>query len=589
MTAGITLTITATNPEALSAESLPVNTILSNDGPEILTLQMGPVSPIVYEIISPADGDVLFVRSAETHLTNLMSARAKPPPPVESVDVDPGGSIEFDDDPPSYDPEPLPPGSYELVATCVIPDGTSTTTIRSQPLPIVILEPNLYRVASVYDPYQVTMGSAVAHADPDENTLIMQRDTETQRADDGVFFTRTRFEGLVQGLATSVHTAPELNGRWVAWLQDGSIGGLLGWANAVLTTVEPVAVELENPELIEAGFQIPLDDEAPQEDEEGEDEDEEEQDDLAFLMSMDAGEDEIEDRGDPDLDDDRRLQAEMVSKDDEPDDEPEEAEEAEEADSDDSGADEPPSDDEEGAEPNPWINSRGLFIVVGRRDETTFVQFFTLGAQGIVPGTITALCDGVPDRVVARCTPTTSTIHVAWALTDDTGTKFYAHEFRDNGVLREPEARLLVEVRAPLVTMELEPLGLSALAFIHALLGPSTIEEPVARGMEYLRIPLHSEIIPPERFAFVAPDDPQATFAISGMETGDLLVIAHKRDVLLRLSAQVGGNWSTLRRDLSEATLLSLETSTRGYWCAQWVQPAVGLRYEPDPAYSHGE
>jgi hypothetical protein len=506
---GIKLSVTATKTAVLSSESLPVVATLSNTSAEPLSLAIEPLSPIVYELRSPLDGQVLFSRSSLKHLALLNAGQSAPPLEKERIEVEPGGAREWADDPPAYHRQAIPPASYHLVATCLVPEENvpapleprpATVRIESAPLPIEVSAPDVAAIALLFDPYANAMASALVNAEPDGVSRIFQRDTDTVHADGGVYRLRKALDGPARGIAIAVHTAPRLHGRWLAWIENGQLGGLLGWLSAVTAAAEPVPVELETPGLVEAGFQVPL--------------------------------------------------------------------------------------EEPGQKPA--VNSAGLFLVTGLRDGETVLRVATVTDDGIALGKPLRLCQGRATRVVARCTPATSTIHVAWAESSGETTRVVAHEFRTNGRLRYPEPRVLLETTAPLAAMELEALGTTALGFVHVLLGPLG-DAPEAQRLEYLRLPLHSEIIPPERFTIAAPPHPADELVICGAEAGELVIVARLGTALWRCAARGDAAWRLHRADVADVRHLALAAAPDGYWCAQWTERGIGFCYAADPGYSRVE
>ena len=450
----VRLILKVANPSVLSGESLPVQVTAVNSGSSAASVRSEVVSPLVFEFLSEENGRVLYTRSNAENLASMRAGRPGVPLPVTEIELAPGASLTYDEDPPSYSMVAIPPGSYFLAAKLSLPGNPPADPfsepgqpvwVWSEQVAITVQEPKLGRIAALYDSYEAGMAMALEHIEPDGEVWILQRQTPTERANDGVFHRRKQFAQSPDGLAIAGHAGPRLQGRWLAWLQGGSLAGLLGSISAVTAWAEPVSVDLDSPRLLEIGFQLP--DTAPE---------------------------------------------------------------------------------------NVWVNSRALFVVAGTSGGAAAVQFCTLGAGGSEKFDVQPLDRALPERILARCTPLTNTVHLVWTERTPSGTQIWVREFRMDGIPRE-DPLLLMDTPAPLAAWELEPLGLSLTGKLHALFGP--VEYP-GKGprMSYARIPLDSATAAKDRFDIPGLPYPVERFTISGMDTGNLIVVAKTRSGPWRLS-----------------------------------------------------
>jgi hypothetical protein len=373
------------------------------------------------------------------------------------------------------------------------------------------------RFASLFCRYTGSHAQAFDHRGG--RAQLYQLEAASERADASVFWPRGEATE-VSSLVLAAHVDPRLAGRWLGWLERGSLGAVVGLGAGMTARPPLVGVELSDPVLLEPALQ--------------------------------------------------RSAAEPT---------------------------------------HPVFNwGEGLFLVAGVRGGAAVIQSFVATREAITPGPVVPLADDTPlpvtrpiapeggapprgsaqapTRVLVRWSLHTKTIRLVWAEASPSGTRILARSYsRDVEPLADaPE--LLYERSSPLAALELEPIGDGrSPGFVHALLGPEG-DDPQARDLLYVRIPLDDLTATPEELFVPVPHMPVESYAISGHTSGGLVVLAKVGGTVCRIAARGPFTWRTHITDVPALRHLRVAASARNYWAALGVDPELGILCVPDPDWT---
>ncbi len=247
--ATVELNLDLQRTEIISGEALLLKAIFANTGSDPFELRVGPVSPVVYELRSPEDGQVIAVVSQE----DVAGSADSPPLPEWNEEVAPGASEEIEEDPASYVIGGFPPGRYQLVGRA----STGAGEVESEPVDLVVSPAKIHHLVSTFCPYEGSMALAFDHTDRSGGVWIFDHDTEREQANAGVFYRRLRAldSGSVDDLALAVKCSSESEGRWVAWIGRQSISAIQSEGSDSLELAKALTLELTDYRLVKPGFQ----------------------------------------------------------------------------------------------------------------------------------------------------------------------------------------------------------------------------------------------------------------------------------------------------------------------------------------------
>lgn len=477
----IELSLALRRTEVISGESLALQAVVSNRGAQSFPVQIGPHSLLSYEFLS-ADGRLRFAASQREYLRALTAGLQLPPgPEPTTAAIAPGASRTFREDPALYLMHGLPPGAYRLSAR--MPAGGGE--IESGPVALQVAAARIARLSLFYCPYQTAMVCVFDHTEAAGAAWVFHRETEGEQLFSGVAVRRAQAGAgkAVRDVAAGFHTAPRLEGRWIGWLEEGTLHALHVWGQAVVARPSPVEVELAEPRLVEPGFHL-----------------------------ADGG---------------------------------------------------------------------GLFLVAGTAAGRARIQAVTFTPQGGRAFAPAALFETLPERVLARWSSVQSRpVELVWADPSEPGTRLFVRPYNLEGKTLAAGAKQVHRAAGRLLALELDPLGAGSEGWAHALLAPTAPSD----GPVYVRVPLGGAPARPREFRVPVPPHPASDWAISGLETGGLLVLARMEERIWVASA-TGREWMPLTAPQGEIRHLRLAASTGEYWGALWADPASGLRCVSDPEY----
>lgn len=476
---GIDFSLSLSRADVISGETLMLDAIVRNESPSTVRIRTSPPVPIEYELRT-TDGNLRFTASALAYRRSLEAGLQLPPETETSVDLRPGESRRFRQDPALYLRQPLPPGKYLLSATLEV-DGAA---VQSAPLEINVNAARIRHLAFCHCALAGSMVAVFDHTDGAGRNWIFSRETSGLQLDAGV---ARRLEigaegRRIQEVAATVHVAPRLMGRWAAWLEDGSLR-LVGPGAG--PHPDPLPIALGQPRLVQPGFSL--------------------------------------------------------------------------------------------------RDGSGVFIVAGLADGRAVMQLVTASHQRAAIAAPAALYRTLPERLLARWEEAEEgrepILRLLWADWTGGQTRLFARPYSLTGKTLAPGPKQIHARAARMLALELDPLGEDA-GWAHALFEAARPDE----GPVYVRVPLAGPPASPEESPLPPPPKPASDWAISGLGTGGLLVLARIEDRIWVASAR-GRPWQPLTAPVGEIRHLRLAASRYRYWGAFWADPASGLRWASDPEY----
>ena len=235
-------------PAVLTGESLPVRTVLDNNGTTPLQVpSVDAVSQFVYELRPQEGNGPSYVVSA-VDTNRRRSPHLPAPTPMVNQTLAPGESADRIEDLADYLDESIAPGKYFVVVRY---PGGSLTSLKSV---VTVLPDNIEAYSSAVSGNALT--GALAHRRPDGGVTLLQRES-LRDPREGVFYQRQSLASAGPiTVATAIDVVPAGAGRWFAWLHDGILTASVGWGDRTIVTTPPVHVDGTQAELISPGFQI---------------------------------------------------------------------------------------------------------------------------------------------------------------------------------------------------------------------------------------------------------------------------------------------------------------------------------------------
>jgi hypothetical protein len=248
-----------TNPQrraVLTGESLPVRTILGNDGTEpVLAAVTSRPSPFRFELVRLEAEPQPPAYIVSNHALELALARGplEDPEPGGEAPLEPGRRVSWDEDVAVLASEPFAPGDYQIYATY----PTGDVAVRSlASAPITVRAPAITVAHTEMCRLRHSLVTVLAHREGND-TVLLERESFPRRHAYGIFHRRLTMHGGITQLATSIDTAPITGGRWTAWIDArGRLGAMNGWGTRTFHTPEPVQPGLEGTRLARPGFQL---------------------------------------------------------------------------------------------------------------------------------------------------------------------------------------------------------------------------------------------------------------------------------------------------------------------------------------------
>lgn len=248
----LSIRCTVPKPLVFPGESLEARLRLENGGDaplEIVAPGSAEPPPIVLEL-QDDDGRVLYTLSRAGLHEDLAGEDWLPPMEPELLSLGPGEGVDFEEDIAELIPAGLEPGVYTLTVRY---EGFGA----SKPVRVEVVTPRVDHLARLLCPQQRKIATAFDHAGDDE-VLLLSREPFSEAPENGVFYRWLAFPQTagLGALALAAHTAPRLEGRWLAWLQGQYLGAARPWGNVLTDQVSPTYIGLERPLLAEPGFQL---------------------------------------------------------------------------------------------------------------------------------------------------------------------------------------------------------------------------------------------------------------------------------------------------------------------------------------------
>lgn len=243
-------------PRYLAGERLEVTSAIANDGDAVLPVaDPGGASPYSYRLLRPEDGAEIAQLSASRAALLLDPDPTPPIEPTYSHALSPGQSIGINEEIGHMLPLGIPPGRHHLVASYRGPDAPP---LVSAPSRVEVFVPQLAALRSARCSVRGTLGTVLAARDELGEMWLLQRESAAQAPMLGVFHRRRSLgnPAHVQDLCTTIDAAEVRSGRWMAWLDRGSLAALLGFGDRIQRSAAPVALGLTRPRLVHPGVQM---------------------------------------------------------------------------------------------------------------------------------------------------------------------------------------------------------------------------------------------------------------------------------------------------------------------------------------------
>ncbi len=237
-----------------------------------------------------------------------------------------------------------------------------------------------------------------------------------------------------------------------------------------------------------------------------------------------------------------------------------------------------------------------LFMVKGLQDKQAYVQAYTFSLNKIEKKESFRLGNILPEKIMAGFSPARKgrEIILAWAEENKSGFRLITQTMTKEGEVASPKPAVIFENDFPLLALELAPISVDEEHLVHALVGPTKVEEIIENGqpqkimyLSYFRIPTIDTRKKVEEYQVKVPtgsyETPVELWAISGYTTGSLQIIAKHKENILHASAQKFTGWKVLFSGLKQTSNLHLAAALRDYWSAIWIDPAHEIMYEPAP------
>ncbi len=256
--AGIELEAGPERSEVLSGEPLYVRVSMTN-------LRRSPVqAPSVVDTppwvfrLEGRDAAAKYQISARGHLSQLQlnytpPDESQPIRTPETQTLRPMSRLEYRIDLQGFVTEPIAPGKYNLTAEYRF-EGE---TIRSVPIPLAVVAPNVTALASLRHP-EGTFASAFLHQASDGSSVLYQRESLPRESPGAVAYSRVvtppgrSIDSFALGWPGAGGSA-----RWIGWIEGDAIHAALGEGDKVWAQIDATSTKLRGPVLARPAHQLP--------------------------------------------------------------------------------------------------------------------------------------------------------------------------------------------------------------------------------------------------------------------------------------------------------------------------------------------
>jgi hypothetical protein len=240
------------NPQSLAGESIPVTVTLRNAGTAPVSVH-SPDSPSVFEyMLRPPAGAAVVLSARNARLAR--DPNPAPRLPEVRADLAPGAALEFKEDLASYAARPVPPGRYSLTVAY----GDEASRAESAPVTLDITVPQVSRLATSWSTADSSLAAVFAHVPAQGGSIVFQRESLSQRPDDGTAYRRATIKPEVTGVASAVETADTAEpptGRWLAWMHGGVLSAAVAQGATVFVSIDGTELGLREVSLHRTGWQ----------------------------------------------------------------------------------------------------------------------------------------------------------------------------------------------------------------------------------------------------------------------------------------------------------------------------------------------
>jgi hypothetical protein len=256
-TANLEVFLGFTPARVISGESLSAEVTLRNVAAEPVSVPSPrSASSFSYEL-TRRDGSTETLAISFHRYENRITARVLAPhDKLTPMSLAPGGKTRVRDDLAYWNGEPIPPGTYDVVASASLLGAD----VWSNSATVAIEPPDFVLFSSALAPLEGVLTRLGAHREPDGSLVLYQQESIANFPGSGVFYPRRRIAAGVpaHGLATCVNAGDVIGPRWFAWLEDGFVGANQTWGTQIESAPPLLPVEgLENARLLHPGFFFP--------------------------------------------------------------------------------------------------------------------------------------------------------------------------------------------------------------------------------------------------------------------------------------------------------------------------------------------
>jgi hypothetical protein len=244
------LRVMAPEARVISGETLPVNVMVINPGPDAQPMvDPDDTPPYEYRLYRAEDETVRYLLSDDAIQKEIARGPMQKREPLPPYMLRGGRKTGRQQDLAELTAAPFAPGRYLVEVTWKSAAGR----LVSNRAPLEVRAPDFQSFVS-----ETGVGGsplAVAAANRDEGKItVFQQEPMNRLPGLGPLFPRAKLEGGTAGVAAAVGVEPTAGGRWIAWLEGGMFHATFGHgqeSSAVLSQ----AVELGGATLLPVGYQ----------------------------------------------------------------------------------------------------------------------------------------------------------------------------------------------------------------------------------------------------------------------------------------------------------------------------------------------
>lgn len=242
------LTIKPRRTEVIVGESLTVEVRLVNQLAAVADVP-SPDSPSVFEYIlrTAKDGEPRYSLTRRFALA-ARSDDTMPTEPIETVKLNPGAALTYEEDIAGYAVTPIPVGQYLLSVAYQAAGGR----VESAGVPLSVVAPRVRALATISGP-SGRLGLAMLH-DAGGAVRVYQREGRGEAPADGVWYERADSPAAA-GAAVAAELGDHRGVRWFGWLRGEEVVAGVAQNQTLFLLTNPLPLGLRTPALQSVGWQ----------------------------------------------------------------------------------------------------------------------------------------------------------------------------------------------------------------------------------------------------------------------------------------------------------------------------------------------